>query len=78
MDGPRNAALWPHAKARGCITTVDVFAGSKDDLPDVAAVLPHTDYFIPSMRNRRCGLSGLERMVNFFLDRAPVLHLHSR
>ena len=40
MDGPRNAALMAHAKARGCITTVDVFAGSAGDLPDVDAVLP--------------------------------------
>jgi sugar/nucleoside kinase (ribokinase family) len=70
MDGARNAALMAHAKARGCITTVDVFAGSQDDLPDVAAVLPHTDYFIPSIEEAEAlsGLSGLERMVSFFLD----------
>ena len=47
MDGPRNAALIRHARERGAITTVDVFAGSPADLPDVEAVLPWTDYFIP-------------------------------
>ncbi len=61
MDGPRNAALIRHAKARGCITTVDVFAGSPADLPDVEAVLPWTDYFIPSIEEARA-LSGLEEL----------------
>ena len=61
MDGPQNAALMRHAKERGCVTTVDVFAGSPDDLPDVAAVLPWTDYFIPSVEEARA-LTGLERL----------------
>jgi sugar/nucleoside kinase (ribokinase family) len=71
MDGPPNAALMAHAKARGCVTTVDVFAGSQDDLPDVEAVLPHTDYFIPSIEEAQA-LSGLERlpeMADFFFRR---------
>lgn len=48
MDGPRNAELARRAKAAGATITVDVFAGSPDDMPDVAAVLPYTDYFMPS------------------------------
>ncbi len=71
MDGAPNAALMKHAKARGCVTTVDVFAGSPADLPDVAAVLPYTDYFMPSIEEARA-LSGLEELddcVRFFLDR---------
>ena len=70
MDGERNAALMAHAKKRGAITTVDVFAGSSDDLPDVQAVLPHTDYFIPSIEEAEA-LSGLKdkaQMAQFFLD----------
>lgn len=68
MDGDRNAALIAHAKRRGCITTVDVFAGSPADLPDVEAVLPHTDYFIPSVEEARAltGLSDLDEMARFF------------
>lgn len=58
MDGARNAALIKHARSRGCITTVDVFAGSKADLPDVEAVLPYTDYFHPLCRRG----SGTERV----------------
>ena len=71
MDGAPNAALMAHAKARGCITTVDVFAGSPDDLPDVEAVLPHTDYFIPSVEEAQAltGLTDLGEMARFFFER---------
>ena len=71
MDGPRNAALMAHAKARGCITTVDIFAGSAGDLPDVDAVLPHTDYFIPSVEEAQAltGLTDLDQMAAFFIAR---------
>lgn len=70
MDGDRNAALMRHAKARGCITTVDVFAGSKDNMPDVAAVLPWTDYFIPSVEEAHAltGLDDLDAMAAVFMD----------
>jgi sugar/nucleoside kinase (ribokinase family) len=59
-----------HAKARGCLTTVDVFAGSKADLPDVAAVLPHTDFFLPSIEEAEAltGLTDKREMARFFLD----------
>ncbi|WP_417525634.1 carbohydrate kinase family protein [Marinovum sp.] len=69
MDGARNAALMKHARARGCITTVDVFAGSPADLPDVQAVLPWTDYFLPSIEEAEA-LSGLKdkaEIAEFFL-----------
>jgi sugar/nucleoside kinase (ribokinase family) len=71
MDGPRNAALIRHAKQRGCITTVDVFAGSPADLPDVEAVLPWTDYFIPSIEEARAlsGLEDLDAVSEFFHSR---------
>lgn len=71
MDGQRNAALMAHAKARGCITTVDIFAGSAADLPDVDAVLPYTDYFIPSVEEAHAltGMTDLDAMAAFFMDR---------
>ena len=71
MDGAPNAALMKYVKAKGCTTTVDVFAGSIDDLPDVDAVLPYTDYFMPSIEEARA-LSGLHDLTDcskFFLDR---------
>lgn len=71
MDGEGTARLMQHAKSRGAVTTVDVFAGSQDDLPDVEAVLPHTDYFIPSIEEAEAlsGMNDIRRMVTFFLDK---------
>lgn len=70
MDGARNAALMKYAKERGCITTVDVFAGSKEDLPDIEAVLPNTDYFLPSIEEAAAltGLQDKRDMARYFLD----------
>ena len=71
MDGTANAALLKYAQARGAVTTVDVFAASTDDLADVAAVLPHTDYFMPSIEEARA-LTGLQETgdcAKFFIDR---------
>ena len=58
MDKSRTAEVLSAAKDAGAITTVDVFAGSPDDMPAVASVLPHTDYFLPSSEEARA-LSGL-------------------
>ena len=71
MDGDANARLMRHAKEAGCITTVDIFAGSAADLPDVDAVLPYTDYFMPSIEEARAlsGLEDLEDCTRFFHDR---------
>jgi sugar/nucleoside kinase (ribokinase family) len=70
MDGEPNARLSRYAKEHGCITTVDIFAGSRDDLPDVAAVLPYTDYFIPSIEEAQAlsGIEDLEDCTKFFHD----------
>lgn len=71
MDGPANALLMKRAKESGAITTVDIFAGSAADLPDVAAVLPWTDYFMPSIEEARAlsGLEDLEDCTRFFHDK---------
>ncbi len=70
MDKGRNAELARAAKAAGAITTVDIFAGSKDDLPAVAQVLPYTDYFLPSIEEAHAltGLDDLEGTAKFFID----------
>jgi sugar/nucleoside kinase (ribokinase family) len=71
MDGAPNAELMRQAKLKGAITTVDVFAGSPSDLPDVAAVLPYTDFFMPSDEEAMAltGYSDIEDTAKFFLDR---------
>jgi sugar/nucleoside kinase (ribokinase family) len=70
MDGHRNAELVRKAKQRGSITTIDVFAGSKSDMPAVEGVLPYTDYFLPSIEEVHAltGLTGLNDPAHFFLD----------
>jgi sugar/nucleoside kinase (ribokinase family) len=71
MDKGRNAELARRAQDGGAIVTVDIFAGSPDDLPAVANVLPHTDYFMPSIEEAHAltGMSDLEDTAHFFLDR---------
>jgi sugar/nucleoside kinase (ribokinase family) len=70
MDKTRNAELMKAAKRNGAITTVDIFAGSKDDMPAVARVLPYTDYFIPSIEEAQAltGLSEMADMAKHFID----------
>jgi len=53
MDQGRTAEVMRAAKAAGATTTVDVFAGSPEDMADVARVLPYTDYFLPSIEEAR-------------------------
>ncbi len=70
MDTGRNAELMKRAKKNGAVTTVDIFAGSKDDMPAVAMVLPYTDYFMPSIEEAQA-LTGLEDMgeiAKYFID----------
>ncbi|MBL8907163.1 MAG: sugar kinase [Rhizobiales bacterium] len=70
MDKGRNAELMKRAKAHGATTTLDIFAGSPGDLPAVAQVLPHIDYFIPSVEEAQAltGLTDMNDMARRFID----------
>ncbi|NBE06972.1 carbohydrate kinase family protein [Paragemmobacter ruber] len=71
MDQGRTEEIMAEAKRRGVITTLDVFASTPDDLPKVARLLPHTDYFLPSEEEARA-LSGLTEnrdLAQFLIDR---------
>jgi sugar/nucleoside kinase (ribokinase family) len=70
MDKGRNAEVAKQAKATGAITTVDIFAGSRDDMPAVASVLPYTDYFLPSIEEAQAltGLADIADTARYFLD----------
>ena len=63
MDEGRSAEVMKRAKLNGCTTTVDIFAGSKDDMRAVALVLPYTDYFMPSIEEAQA-LTGLNDMAD--------------
>ncbi len=70
MDTGRNAELMRQARLKGAMTTIDIFAGSRDDMPAVAQVLPYTDYFLPSIEEAQA-LTGLEDMgdiARHFID----------
>jgi sugar/nucleoside kinase (ribokinase family) len=69
-DAGRTEEVMAEAKRRGVITTLDVFASTPDDLPKVARLLPHTDYFLPSEEEARAlsGLSDNAALAEFLLD----------
>jgi sugar/nucleoside kinase (ribokinase family) len=71
MDkGGHSAEVMKAAQAAGAKTTVDIFAGSPKDLPAVAAVLPYTDYFMPSIEEAQalCSLTDYADTAKFFFD----------
>jgi sugar/nucleoside kinase (ribokinase family) len=70
MDKGRTAEVLGAAKAAGATTTVDVFAGSPNDMPAVASVLPYTDYFVPSIEEARAltGLFDMGEAARYFVD----------
>ena len=57
-ESGQTAVVMKAAKAKGAVTTVDVFAGSPKDLPAIAKVLPYTDYFMPSIEEAKDMLSA--------------------
>lgn len=58
MDRGRTREIMQAAKEKGCITTLDVFAATRDDLDLVEPLLPFTDYFTPSAEEA-AALTGL-------------------
>lgn len=71
MDQGRTEEIMAEAKRRGVITTLDVFASTADDLPKVARLLPHTDYFLPSEEEAQAlsGLTDNRDLAQFLIDR---------
>ena len=70
-ESGRTGEVMKEAKRRGVITTLDLFASTPADLPKVARLLPHTDYFMPS-KEEAAALSGLtenRRLADFLLDK---------
>jgi len=74
MDGAPCAALMREAKRRGSTTTLDVFAATKDDMKGVAMLLPHTDYFLPSIEEAEAlsGLSDRADIASWFIDQGAA------
>ena len=70
MDRGRNAEIMTEARKRGCITTLDVFASTRNDFAAIQPLLAQTDYFMPSEEEAMAlsGLSDLEDIARFLLD----------
>lgn len=70
MDTGRTAEVMAEAKARGCITTLDVFASTAEDLPKITLLLKNTDYFMPSEEEAMAlsGMTDFEGIAQFLLD----------
>ena len=70
MDKGRNTEVLAEAKARGAITTLDVFASTPEDLALIKPLLAHTDYFMPSEEEAMAlsGLTDFEDIAKFLLD----------
>lgn len=58
MDQGRTREVMQAAKTKGCITTLDVFASTREDLGLIEPLLPYTDYFMPSEEEAEA-LTGL-------------------
>lgn len=74
MDGAPCAALMQEARARGSVTTLDVFAATEEDMKGVAMLLPHTDYFMPSIEEAEAlsGLGDRADIASWFIDQGAA------
>lgn len=70
MDKGRTAEVMKAGKARGCITTLDVFASTREDMELISPLLPYTDYFMPSIEEATAlsGKTDFEEISKFLLD----------
>jgi len=62
MDGEPTAAFLKAAKAAGCITTLDLIAAQAETLALVAPLMPHVDFFMPSI-DEASVMAGTEEAV---------------
>jgi sugar/nucleoside kinase (ribokinase family) len=68
VDGEKCFDLFAQAKQKGCTTTLDVFAATRDDMRLVGGLLPNTDYFMPSIEEAQAlsGLTELPEIADYF------------
>jgi sugar/nucleoside kinase (ribokinase family) len=71
LDGEPSRRLLKEAKRRGRTTTFDLIAATADTLRLVEPLLPHIDWFMPSIEEARdmSGRSSPDECAAFFLDR---------
>lgn len=70
MEDGQGVKLLKHAKSRGLTTTLDLIGPEDHTVEKLKALLPHVDYFMPSMEEaeQMSGLSDAGDMARFFMD----------
>ncbi|NNE80740.1 MAG: sugar kinase [Silicimonas sp.] len=71
IDGEPSAELLKAAQEAGCVTTWDLVGAGPDTWQFVEPLLPHIDYFIPSIEEAEIlsGVKGVEANIQFFQAR---------
>ena len=71
LDGEPSRCLLEAAQAAGCVTTWDLVGAGPDTMRFVDPLLPHINYFLPSIEEAAIlsGLHGAEENARYFLDR---------
>ncbi|MEO9337583.1 sugar kinase [Mesorhizobium sp. SB112] len=71
LDGERSVVLLKEAKRRGCTVTFDLIAATAETASIVLPLLPHIDYFMPSIEEARdmSGRSTPADCASFYLDK---------
>lgn len=76
MDKGQSAKLLQHAKSKGLVTTFDLIAPNESTVELLKELLPHVDYFMPSMEEAEyiastgtdSSLSSPADLAAFFMD----------
>lgn len=71
LDGPRSVVLLQEARKRGCTVTFDLIAASYETRELVLPLLPHIDYFMPSIEEARdmSRQTTVQDCASFYLDK---------
>jgi sugar/nucleoside kinase (ribokinase family) len=70
LDGSVSVKLLKDAKYNGCITTWDLIGATESTIDIVKPLLPHIDYFMPSIEEASimCGLDDPMDIATYYLD----------
>ena len=71
LDGEPSRKLLQAGQEAGCVTTWDLVGAGPDTWQFVEPLLPHIDYFIPSIEEAEIlsGIKGVEENIRFFQER---------
>jgi sugar/nucleoside kinase (ribokinase family) len=74
LDGERSVEILAEAKRRGRTTTLDLLAANAATAHLVLPLLPHVDYFMPSIEEAQdiSGCQGAEACAEFYLGRGAT------